>query len=384
MTGSRNRRGFTLIELLVVIAIIAVLIALLLPAVQAAREAARRIQCVNNLKQIGLSLHNYHDSNLAFPSSKIFNSTNGVCTSSDFGSNCQNTPWFVLMLPFLEQGNLANAFNLMIGAEGPMTITGYPYAYVVNSTVLTSKINAFQCPSDSPKTFSLASSAVAKILSGVPALQGSKGNYGVNWGNTDYGQGVVSGSLFYGKGGLHLKSAFGLNSSATGPDLVSIATITDGTSNTCLVSEILQGASDDLRGTMWVDFPGCGSFMTRFTPNGLTDYIPKYLPWSTAGILLTGDNMDNLPTWGSSGYGQSPANLSNNDLCDSQPNQNLACYVQGNQNACFSASRSRHPGGVNALFGDGTVRFTKNTISPLTWIQVGSVASGEVVSADSF
>ena len=112
---SQRRRGFTLIELLVVIAIIAVLIALLLPAVQAAREAARRIQCTNNLKQLGLALANYESSNNCYPSSDVWGTNNGFCTKFGFGNGCQNTPWFSLMLPFIEQVALANAFNFEIG-----------------------------------------------------------------------------------------------------------------------------------------------------------------------------------------------------------------------------------------------------------------------------
>src|SRR5271168_2295609 len=113
----RTRRGFTLIELLVVIAIIAVLIALLLPAVQAAREAARRIQCTNNLKQLGLAIANYESGNNCIVSSDVFGN-NGFCSGFGFSNNCQNTPWFVMMLPFIEQAPLANAFNYQIGPEG--------------------------------------------------------------------------------------------------------------------------------------------------------------------------------------------------------------------------------------------------------------------------
>src|SRR3954452_14620659 len=113
---ARPRRGFTLIELLVVIAIIAVLIALLLPAVQAAREAARRIQCANNMKQLGLALHNYHDVNNGLPPGRIWSGT-GFPT---IFSGQQNTTWFCLMLPMFEQGVLANAFNYALGAEGPV------------------------------------------------------------------------------------------------------------------------------------------------------------------------------------------------------------------------------------------------------------------------
>src|SRR5450432_1768535 len=113
--GPRSRRrGFTLIELLVVIAIIAVLIALLLPAVQAAREAARRAQCVNNMKQLGLAFHNYESSSGSLPPGRIW-----APTTSSFPTifdNCQNTPWFVLMLPQFEQQNQANAFNYSLGS----------------------------------------------------------------------------------------------------------------------------------------------------------------------------------------------------------------------------------------------------------------------------
>ena len=124
-TARASTRGFTLIELLVVIAIIAVLIALLLPAVQAAREAARRIQCTNNLKQLGLSLANYESSNATFPIGTVYGNFNisgmpgALCTSPGFGNNCQNTSWFALVLPYMEQGSLYNSFNSSIGIEGP-------------------------------------------------------------------------------------------------------------------------------------------------------------------------------------------------------------------------------------------------------------------------
>ena len=158
---SRRRRGFTLIELLVVIAIIAVLIALLLPAVQAAREAARRIQCTNNLKQLGLAFANYESTNNCYPSSDVFGTSNGLCGGFGFGNGCQNTPWFVLMLPYIEQGPLYNAFNASIGVEG-RSVPGY----LVNSTVETTTIASFQCPSDNHQKFSIAVLAALAGLSG--------------------------------------------------------------------------------------------------------------------------------------------------------------------------------------------------------------------------
>jgi prepilin-type N-terminal cleavage/methylation domain-containing protein/prepilin-type processing-associated H-X9-DG protein len=375
---SQRRRGFTLIELLVVIAIIAVLIALLLPAVQAAREAARRASCTNNMKQIGLAIANYESANNCVPISSVWSlSPNQFCTKWGFGNNCQNTPWFTLMLPYIEQGPLYNSFNAQIGIEGVQYL-----GFLVNSTVAITKIPSWQCPSDSQNTFSIA---VLAALAGVtgPNWSVSKGNYGVNWGNCDYGQGRVGSTHFVPiPSPLYLQSPFGVNGNGTGPQLVTYASVTDGLSNSHFLSEILQGANDDLRGLIWGDNPGGGSYMTRFTPNGYTDYVPLIPPWSLAGINTVGDNMDNLPSFAGSGPGTSPPTPG--ALCDSMPAQGLACYNQGDQGGEFSGARSRHPSGVNALFGDGSVHFIKNSIAPLTWVQLGSISAGEVISADSY
>ena len=375
-----RRRAFTLIELLVVIAIIAVLIALLLPAVQSAREAARRIQCVNNLKQVGLAIHNYVSASNSLPSGVVFNSSVAPCSGSGFGKSCQNTTWFVLTLPFIEGGNLFNTFNFAIGSEGPMALTGYPYAYSVNSTVLTTHIGFFQCPSDTEKTFDIASSTVGAVLSSAPKLSVTKGNYGVNWGNTDYGQGQRGDSWFASNPSTHRPAPFGYNQGATGPLRATIASFTDGTSNTLLLSEMLQGANDDIRGLLWTDFPGAHSFVTRLAPNGNVDFWAGSAYVDPAG----GDTMDNLPTYGTSEPGTSPANIANGDLCDNQPGQNLPCFSQGKEGGSFAASRSRHPAGVNSLLADGSVRFFKNSINLSTWVALGSMAGGEVISADSY
>ena len=277
---SERRRGFTLIELLVVIAIIAVLIALLLPAVQAAREAARRAQCTNNLKQLGLAIANYESANNSLPSGSIFGVGYPPCTSPGFGNGCQNTPWFILMLSYIDQGPLYNSFNFSIGAEGTMT-PGYPAGFVINSTIFITRINSFQCPSDIPQVFSYS----AAVANGVPLpplpWSATKGNYGINWGNLDYGQGVFGN--FSGLRNLFLQAPFGVNTSGTGPITIRIASITDGTSNTQFVSELLQGTSDDIRGTVWIDNPA----------RVLYDSVPaQWLPGlyparSTMGIVGT-------------------------------------------------------------------------------------------------
>ncbi len=180
-----------------------------------------------------------------------------------------------------------------------------PLGFWVNSTVLTSRIAMFQCPSDSQHTLNIQQ-VLSPLGISPPAIQASKGNYGVHWGNTDFGQGVLANSYFTSNSGLHLQSAFGLNANGTGPSLVTVASVNDGLSNTVFMSEILQSASDDIRGTLWVDNPGAGSFITRFTPNGYRDYAAVTAPWSTSGANFQGDNLDNLPTLGPSAPARAP------------------------------------------------------------------------------
>ena len=343
-----SRRAFTLIELLVVIAIIAVLIALLLPAVQAAREAARRIQCVNNIKQLGLAIQNYHDVHNSLPPGRIWAPRPGQ-GPTDFPTifaGAQNTTWFVLMLPMIEQTNLANSFNFTLGSEG-YSGPGLAVAagFFANSTVAATKISSFQCPSDRENQFQINTAYAGGALSG-PIF--TKGNYAVSWGNTNWG-GQYATSL----SGQYLKSAFGHSGN------ISIASITDGTSNTVFVGEVLQGSINDIRGVMWSVVSGGSSFMTRFTPNAFNDYL---------NIMSGGDYLDNAPGL----------------FCSSEPAMQLPCFAGASDSTAFAGSRSRHPGGVNVGMGDGSVRFVKNSISPLTWIGLNTISGGEVISADSY
>jgi prepilin-type N-terminal cleavage/methylation domain-containing protein/prepilin-type processing-associated H-X9-DG protein len=337
-------RGFTLIELLVVIAIIGILVALLLPAVQAAREAARRIQCVNNLKQLGLALQNYHSAHNVLPPGRIWAPRPGL-GPNDFPTifgGTQNTTWFNLMLPLFEQGTLAAAFNFDLGAEGyPGPGMAFAAGFFANSTVSGTKIALFQCPSDRQVLYQITPEMLGGILSG-PIL--TKGNYAVSWGNTNWQQATVGATPYR-------ASAFGHAGN------VSFAAIIDGLSGTALMAEVLQGARFDSRGVMWSSVPGGGSFMTRFVPNQFNDALRM-----TSG----GDSLS-LPIF-----------------CVSEPVLGLPCTGGVGDNNAFAGARSRHPGGINAGFGDGSVRFLKNAVDPQVWIALNSISGGEVLSADSY
>ncbi len=307
----RVRAGFTLIELLVVIAIIAVLIALLLPAVQAAREAARRIQCTNNLKQMGLALHNYADIHGRFP-----NGAQGRDpASANYGTNPYRQPFCVAVLPFLEQGVVYASYNANL-----------IFSAADNSTTRNTSISVWNCPSDAPQLFTGA---------GAGAPTDYKGNYGVNWGPN------VFLNPLPGLGAFYLR--FG----------ASFAEISDGTSNTLALMEMLQTPSPlngiaDRRGRIWSDDTACYQITAKLPPNS------------------------KVPDVGS---------------CGNDPVRNYPCIndtAVANQPSNYIGARSRHPGGVNALMCDGSVRFVKDAISVITWQALSTRAGGEVISSDSF
>lgn len=215
---STKVRGFTLIELLVVIAIIAILIALLLPAVQQAREAARRTQCKNNLKQLGLAMHNYHDVHNKFPVGTY--------------SCCWGT-WQVAILPYIEQ----NALFQLYENSGGTDATGPRYGASPNTQVTTKRLAALTCPSD---------------MENAPIGNITCHNYAVNYGNTSYGQGTVNGVTF-GGAPFSISKCFGFRDAI------------DGTSTTLMMAEVLQGIGTDLRGFGW--WGDASGFSTYLTPN---------------------------------------------------------------------------------------------------------------------
>jgi len=331
-----RRRAFTLVELLVVMGIIAVLIGLLLPAMQASRGAVRRMQCANHMKQLGLAIHNYHSIHNAIVPGRIWKPLPNGNFPTTF-SGTPDTPWSVLLLPQLEQQALYDAFNFSLGTEGPSPAT--PAAgFRANTTVMGAKIGAFQCPADSVRTFQMPTAFANGALSG-PIL--TKGNYAASWGNTNWQQAAI-GTTNY------LQSAFGHNGRLT------FGSVTDGLSTTVFMAEVLQGDINDVRGLLWSAMPGGGSLMTRFTPNATQDYL---------GAAAGGDQLN---------------------FCMNDPGHNLPCVGGVGDINGFSGARSGHAGGINTLWGDGSVHFVKNSINAQIWIAINSIQAGEIVSADAF
>jgi prepilin-type N-terminal cleavage/methylation domain-containing protein/prepilin-type processing-associated H-X9-DG protein len=357
---TRSRRGFTLIELLVVIAIIAVLIALLLPAVQSAREAARRAQCTNNLKQIGLAIHNYHSATNALP----------------WGDG----PWWIewsahtLLLPYIEQGAIYNAINFV----DTQTIgqTPMPNDHPANTTAEYTVIAGFLCPSDQDRLTS----------------PDGHNNYMANSGsapNCDYGGNAFTPSWSGPSAGPFIYSSSGID---TGPpgfggSSVSVAAITDGTSNTAAFSERVKAIGNNF-GNTTAPFDGSKPTASLGTPPP----IPNNLEGTPQAYYQACRANPPVPV----GANQDAANFSDDNISGStwvtgQPANTRYIHVMTpNTWSCRSGLQiahvagSRHPGGVNVLFCDGSVKFIKDSISTTPWWAIGTRAGGEVVSSDQY
>jgi prepilin-type N-terminal cleavage/methylation domain-containing protein/prepilin-type processing-associated H-X9-DG protein len=348
-----RRRGFTLIELLVVIAIIAVLIALLLPAVQAAREAARRAQCVNNLKQLGLAVMNYESSNGCLPP------TGAVSPSGNPLQNIGNFGMKVRLLTFLEQAPLFNTLNVSYNGEAP---NGQ------NDTILTTQLNAFLCPSDGNIPTNLYT-----LANGGGQKQVGYASYPNNIGTiTSNNSGNIDGPAYI----------LGAQANPTGAQggTVMLASVSDGTSNTVIFSEFVRGRADQISTTgNWQIFVAGIAYPATNT------YV---IPSTYSAACQTSTTLE------SSGY-----NLKGcfwyNDKCGqgggyshiSTPNLK-ACMFNNDTDAfagrTIVGASSNHSGGVNVGMIDGSVRFIKNTINPITWWGLATRGGGEVLSADSY
>jgi prepilin-type N-terminal cleavage/methylation domain-containing protein/prepilin-type processing-associated H-X9-DG protein len=317
-----RRAAFTLIELLVVIAIIAILIALLVPAVQKVRAAAARIQCVNNMKQLALALHGYHDANKVLPMGQ-----SAALTGANNGNN-KHEGWLLYILPYIEQVPMYNTWQ----ANRATIPTWEIPQRVFNLTGL--QIDVYGCPSD-PLRLQMAPTDVGGGGDG----EGPSASYVGNAGSTVFGPA---------KGGTNLNGVLYPQST------IKLLAITDGTSNTLLVSEIILGpmagatdpfSSGDRRGRIWNAYSGEQLFSTFNLPN------------STVPDVAYGCNQ-NFP----------PAPCKAVGTNNSGPDYNMS-------------ARSYHSGGVNAAMCDGSVLFVSANVSLNVWQAAGSRNGGETVGA---
>ena len=331
------RAGFTLVELLVVIAIIGILIALLLPAVQAAREAARRSQCVNNLKQVGLAYHNYHDTFKTFPRYDY-----GVNTAACGEAACGANTWWVgftahtMVLPYVEQGAI---YDRIDWSSRPTD--------TVNDTNLmrTVQINSYVCPSEGPF-------------------------YDVNFkGSTNY---FISEGPCFGNVGLADQNGFFRRDLET-----AIRDVRDGTSNTIALAEIIKGDGNSTK-SGWGDLIRMGGSAAA----GCSDTFPTQAAMDAYGAtLLTGA----AAIWNENGRryyaptaGDLPVMTTLAPPNWKYPNFMVSDWSTGR---FYIGARSYHPGGANHTLGDGSVRFISETLDFNTYQALGGRDEGTVVGS---
>ena len=353
--GATNRFGaFTLVELLVVIAIIGVLIALLLPAVQAAREAGRRMQCANNLKQIGLALHNHHDALRKFPIGIDFNKSENNCAISANGRSF----WTFKVLMYAEDDSLVRLINkVQWHAQSTAMDANTMRAFQTN-------ISMFQCPTDSHEIVNLTTPWVYDKF--------TRSNYAGNFSPHGFAVEPEASRNCLAQDGMW---ANGSSIATANPTVLTtnplttqpgralfnvhgvdrtVANVTDGTSKTVAVSEIISGGPAtnlagaygiDLRGTWWSDQ---GVMYSHYrTPND-----PQPDPYHTDRVVNKAD-LPNCVTWPSGGWA-----------------------------SLMIGARSYHPGGVNTLYVDGSVHFTADTVSSAVWTALGSMNGRETKTSD--
>lgn len=314
----RTSYAFTLVELLVVIAIIGILVALLLPAVQAAREAARRSQCTNNLKQIGLALQNYHSTYNELPPGSW---------------DCCWGTWMSFILPYMEEGVLSDQYTSFDPHSPEFANSSVrnqrKYDRALNLPVTMQRLTAFTCPSDQPN---------------APRREITNHNYAANFGRIGFGEhneSVELNGLTYSKAPFQYLDYI-IGTGEVKGAAVAFRSITDGLSHTLSIGEIRQGKEYDLRGYAW--WSQGSSFSANQTPN---TNLPDRFPSSSYCI---DDAADGMP-------------------CDAATDSaELTMFL-----------RSRHPGGVQVSFCDGSSRFLTDSIDLNTYRGLSTIQGEEVV-----
>lgn len=346
---SNRNRGFTLIELLVVIAIIGILVGLLLPAVQSAREAARRAQCTNNLKQIGLALHNYESAHQVFP----------AAFHGGYGHVYGNFTGYHAILPYVEQSALFNAFNYNLSLYAAGVGHYYGWSFADQSTGIATQVSLFLCPSNR-----------------------ASGEVGTSYGGWSVERAAVTDYLFSGGADNYVSSPF-LNRARRGMSGIDvwtrIAEVRDGLNNTLLMGEGVGGNESNPFvaqgfGENRVCVPLAQYADARNYDNLMFAAYGRRRAWGTQYVVgglvaKTTDRLGAFYALNDCGYASATDHFAEAVATAGQTLPNF---------------RSVHPGGANFLFGDGSIRFVKDSINRDAYMAISTAAGGEVVSADAF